>query len=178
MRLRCFVDETLVMATARYAGPADADAVEAVWTAVAAEGEWIGAEFPLRPGWGDRFWAALTAPESSWFVAEVGGHVVGGVFVQNTHGVAHLGMAVLESNRGAGLGRSLLNAAVGWARDRGCHKVTLEVWPHNTRARRLYESGGFADEGYLKRHYRRKNGALWDAVVMALILDNDSPGRP
>jgi RimJ/RimL family protein N-acetyltransferase len=56
--------------------------------------------------------------------------------------------------------------------------MTLEVWPHNARARRLYQSAGFAEEGHLKRHYRRRNGALWDAVVMALILDNDSPGRP
>ena len=45
------------------------------------------------------------------------------------------------------------------------------MWPHNARGRRLYESGGFGDEGYLQRHYRRKSGALWDAVVMALILD-------
>jgi RimJ/RimL family protein N-acetyltransferase len=86
-------------------------------------------------------------------------------------------MAIVEDHRGAGLGRSLLTAAVDWARDRGCHKVTLEVWPHNTRARQLYQSAGFADEGYLRRHYRRKSGALWDAVVMAVILDKDSPGR-
>jgi RimJ/RimL family protein N-acetyltransferase len=87
-------------------------------------------------------------------------------------------MAIVEGHRGVGLGRSLLDAAVGWARDRKCHKVALEVWPHNTRARRLYESAGFADEGYLTRHYRRKNAALWDVVVMGLILDQESPGRP
>jgi ribosomal protein S18 acetylase RimI-like enzyme len=177
-RVRCFVDETLAMATVRDAVPADADAVEAVWAAVAAEGEWLGAELPLHPGWVDRFRAALTAGESAWFVAEAGGLVVGGVFVHETRGVAHLGMAVLDKDRGGGLGRSLLDAAVGWARDHGCHKVALEVWPHNTRAHRLYESRGFADEGYLRRHYRRSSGALWDAVVMALILDRDSPGRP
>jgi len=46
------------------------------------------------------------------------------------------------------------------------------------RARRLYERAGFLDEGYLTRHYRRRSGALWDAVVMSLILDEHSPGRP
>jgi ribosomal protein S18 acetylase RimI-like enzyme len=144
---------------------------------VAAEGEWIGTKLPRQPGWGDRFRAALAAPESSWS-AEVDGYVVGGVFVHEERGFAHLGMAILEGYRGVGLGRILLTAAVDWARNRGCHKVTLEVWPHNARARRLYRSAGFAEEGHLKRHYRRRNGALWDAVVMALILDNDSPGRP
>lgn len=166
------------MGTVRPAAPADAAAVEAVWAAVAAEGEWIGTELPLHPGWGHRFLAALAAPESIWFIADQGGQVVGGVFVQADRGVAHLGMAVVEDHRGAGHGRSLLNAAVGWARECGCHKLTLEVWPHNIRARRLYQNAGFADEGYLKRHYRRTNGALWDAVIMSLILDNDSPGRP
>lgn len=137
---RCFVEETLVTATMRDAGPVDTDAVEAARAAVAAEGEWIGAELPLRTGWGDRFRARSTAPESSWFVAEVGGHVVGGVFVQDTHGVAQLEMAVLESNRGAGLGRSLLNAAVGWARDRGCYKVTPRgVAPQHPRPPALRE---------------------------------------
>jgi RimJ/RimL family protein N-acetyltransferase len=166
------------VAEVREAVPGDAEAVKAVWAQVAAEGEWIGTELPLQPGWGDQFRAALAAPESSWSVAEVDGYVVGGVFVHEERGLAHLGMAILEGYRGVGLGRILLTAAVDWARNRGCHKVTLEVWPHNARARRLYQSAGFAEEGHLKRHYRRRNGALWDAVVMALILDNDSPGRP
>jgi hypothetical protein len=36
------------MGTVRPAVPADAAAVEAVWAAVAAEGEWIGTELRLR----------------------------------------------------------------------------------------------------------------------------------
>lgn len=155
----------------------DEAAVERVWAEVAAEGEWIGAEAPLRAGWGERFREALAAPESCWFVADEDGRVVGGVFVEEQIGIAHLGMAIVEGHRGAGLGRRLLDAAVGWARERGCHKVGLEVWPHNTRARRLYERAGFVEEGYLRRHYRRRNGELWDAVVMGLILDDASPGR-
>jgi RimJ/RimL family protein N-acetyltransferase len=162
----------------RPAAVEDAAAAEVVWAAVAGEGEWIGTELPLHPGWGDRFRAAVSGEDATWFVADRDGDVVGGVFVQAERGVAHLGMAITDGHRGAGLGRALLDAAVGWARARGCHKVTLEVWPHNTRARRLYEAAGFADEGHLKRHYRRKSGALWDAVVMSLILDQESPGRP
>jgi len=89
MRLRCVADETPVVGTVRPAVPADAAAVEAVWAAVAAEGEWIGTELPLDPNWRDRFMAALAAQESSWFVADLGGQVVGGVFVQGVGGVAH-----------------------------------------------------------------------------------------
>jgi RimJ/RimL family protein N-acetyltransferase len=56
--------------------------------------------------------------------------------------------------------------------------VALQVWPHNHAARALYRRFGFADEGLLRRHYRRRNGELWDAVVMGLVLDESSPGSP
>jgi RimJ/RimL family protein N-acetyltransferase len=35
---------------------------------------------------------------------------------------------------------------------------------------------GFVEEGYLRRHYRRRNGQLCDAVMMALVLDETSSG--
>jgi RimJ/RimL family protein N-acetyltransferase len=65
---------------------------------------------------------------------------------------------------------------MGWARRSGAHKVALQVWPHNVAARRLYEKHGFVQEGLLRRHYRRRNGELWDAVVMGMVLDEESPG--
>ena len=64
------------------------------------------------------------------------------------------------------------------ARDLGAHKVALQVWPHNEAARRLYLRHGFVEEGLLRRHYPRRNGELWDAVIMGLILDETSPGSP
>lgn len=162
----------------RQANTDDAQPVERVWAEVAAEGEWIATEAPLRTDWADRFRSVVDADDSTWFVAEVNSDVVGGLFVREELGLAHIGMAIVGQHRGVGLGRLLLNHGVEWASSRGCHKVTLEVWPHNARARRLYESAGFVEEGYLRRHYRRRSGALWDAVSMALVLDTVSPGRP
>ena len=92
------------------------------------------------------------------------------------YGVAHLGMAVADGWRGRGVGRALLGAAIDWARDAGAHKVELQCWPHNDAAIRLYEGMGFVREGYLRRHYPRKTGELWDAVVMGLVLDEETPG--
>ena len=157
----------------------DAASVEFVWAEVAAEGEWIGTELPLRPGWQDRYREAIGSPDTVWFVAESDpDDVVGGIFVHDQGGLAHLGMAILDGHRDQGLGRQLLDAAVQWARDKRCHKMTLEVWPHNERARRLYERAGFVAEGHLHRHYRRNSGALWDAIAMGLVLDHEAPGRP
>jgi hypothetical protein len=32
------------------------------------------------------------------------------------------------------------------------------------------------EEGRLRRHYPRRNGELWDAIVMGLVLDEERPG--
>lgn len=153
-----------------------ASEVMAVWESVGAEGKWIGTEPPLRPGWRDRYRASLVDPASAWFVALDAGRVVGALSVRHSAGVAALGMAIIDSHRGQGIGRVLLDCAVGWAREQDCHKVNLEVWPHNERARRLYRAAGFAEEGIRRREHRRRNGELWDSVAMGLVLDTSSPG--
>src|SRR6266540_1152370 len=86
------------------------------------------------------------------------------------YGVADLGMLVSEGWRGRGVGSALLRAGIEWARGAGAHKVALQVWPHNAAALALYEKFGFQREGLLRGHYRRRNGELWDAIVMGLPL--------
>ena len=51
---------------------------------------------------------------------------------------------VLSALRGKGVGRSLLEAIEGKARELGCCKLTLEVMDNNHRALRIYEAAGFA----------------------------------
>jgi len=86
------------------------------------------------------------------------------------YGVADLGMMVAKDARGQGVGSALLEAGVSWAREVGAHKVALQVWPHNEAALGLYRKFGFEQEGLLRRHYRRRKGELWDAVIMGLSL--------
>jgi RimJ/RimL family protein N-acetyltransferase len=159
----------------------DVDAALAVFAAVAAEGLWLGAEGGFDVGERRARWLAdLDDPSRRAFVA-VGtdGPVVGNAFVALApYGVADIGMAVADGWRGRGLGARLLAALVEAARDLGAHKVALQVWPHNTRAIRLYRAHGFVEEGRLRRHYRRRDGELWDAVLMGLVLDRTTPGSP
>jgi len=79
------------------------------------------------------------------------------------YGVADIGMPVVEAWRGRGIGKLLLASAIQWAADAGAHKMALEVWPHNEAAIRLYRGAGFVEEGRKVRHYRRRNGDLWDS---------------
>jgi putative acetyltransferase len=167
--------------TVRRAGESDYDEWFALFAAVAAEGRWLGSELPLdQAAYRRRYLDALVDPDRPGipFVAEAGGRHVGQLFLTNRAGIGDIGMAVDAAWRGQGVGSALLAAAVEWARAHDLHKLALQVWPHNVAAQRLYEKFGFVAEGRLRRQYRRRNGELWDAVVMGLVLDETSPGSP
>lgn len=57
-------------------------------------------------------------------------------------------LAVIPSHRGRGVGRRLLEAAEGKARELGCCKLTLEVLENNRAAVHLYRAAGFAQATY------------------------------
>ncbi|HEX3538801.1 MAG TPA: GNAT family protein [Acidimicrobiales bacterium] len=168
----------------RPAVEADFDAWFAIFRAVAAEGRWIGRELPIdKEEQRERFVAAfLDGDEPDQLalalLAEVDGQAVGHLGLRSRRGLGDLGMAVLEGWRGRGVGAALMAAAVDWARVQGLHKVSLQLWPHNVAALRLYQKFGFQEEGRLVRQYRRRNGELWDAIVMGLVLDTTSPSSP
>ena len=159
--------------TVRPATLADVDAVVAMLVEVAGEGRWIATEAPVDVEQRRRRMVEdVEREEAIVLVAEVGGQVVGelGLYLAR-YGVADLGMAVAPGWRGRGIGSALLAEAIDRAGKAGAHKIALQVWPHNTAAIALYERFGFQREGYLTRHYRRRSGELWDAVVMGLRLD-------
>jgi ribosomal protein S18 acetylase RimI-like enzyme len=85
-------------------------------------------------------------------------------------GQGEIGMLVERGHRGRGAGSALLDAAIGLAREQGLHKLSLEVFAHNTAAIALYRKYGFAEEGRRARHYRRASGELWDSIIMGLAL--------
>jgi putative acetyltransferase len=159
----------------------DLDAMLDLFETVVVEGRWLGAEPPVdRDGHRQRLLDRLdpTGP-AEVLVADAGGLVVGQVGLELApYNVASMAMFVHPGWRRRGVGNTLVRAAVAWSRQRGAHKLSLQVWPHNVGARQLYRRHGFVEEGLLHRHYRRRNGELWDAVVMGLVLDHASPGGP
>lgn len=167
--------------TVRAAVPDDLEALIQLRIDVAREGVWIGAELPLdEEGDRRRFLETIEGQDgrtAAMFVAEIDGEVVGSLAMHNPIGIAHLGMNVAHGHRGKGVGVALMDAAVAWAREAGAHKMDLDMWPWNRAARALYERFGFVEEGYRRRQYRRKDGSLWDAVEMGLVLDHESPGH-
>ena len=151
------------------------DVVQQIWD-VATEARWLGTEVPFdRDVRRSRLDALLTGSSSTLLVADTskagGPGLVGHISVAIApYGVADIGMLIIAGWRGLGLGKSLLDAAIEWSTAAGAHKMALEVWPHNSSALELYRRAGFVEEGRKRRHYRRRNGEIWDAVLMGRPL--------
>lgn len=154
--------------------------VEHTW-AVAAEGRWTGVETPFdREARRARLDALRAGPMSAVLVADTaaagGPGIVGYISIEiASYGVADIGMLVIAGWRGRGVGAAMLDAAIEWASAAGAHKMALEVWPHNSAAIELYRRAGFVEEGRKHRHYRRRNGEIWDAVLMGRPLPGTGP---
>jgi RimJ/RimL family protein N-acetyltransferase len=150
-----------------------------LFNAVAAEQKWIGTEGPLeRESSREAFDRYVSSEDRTTLLAEAEGRLVGFLGIDVRRGLVEIGMMVDAAWRGRGVGSALLVTCISWASERHCHKIALQVWPHNEAARSLYLKFGFVEEAVLHRHYRRKNGQLWDAIGMGLVLDRESPACP
>ncbi|MFI5230677.1 MAG: ribosomal protein S18-alanine N-acetyltransferase [Gemmatimonadales bacterium] len=76
-------------------------------------------------------------------------------------------LAVAPEGWGRGIGRALLDAALGEGLRRGTAGMYLEVRETNERARGLYRSRGFEEIGRRRRYYRRP---VEDAIVLRRTL--------
>ena len=88
----------------------------------------------------------------------------------STRHVATLGMFVVSSHRGRGVGAALMGEAIRWAREFGIERVELSVYPHNDAALGLYRKFGFVQEGRLVRRSKKSYG-YEDEILMAVRLE-------
>jgi ribosomal protein S18 acetylase RimI-like enzyme len=92
-------------------------------------------------------------PNDHFFLAEEAGVRVGFLHLQvqpdffTGAPACHISdLAVATGQDGRGIGRTLLAHAETWSRANRCKRLTLAVFPGNTRARKLYERAGFVPE--------------------------------
>ena len=83
-------------------------------------------------------------------------------------------MLVAATHRRRGIGRALLEEAIGWARANGKAALTLRVFPDNDAARALYFAAGFVDKTVLHGAIARRDGEALDAIVMRRAVTDDS----
>jgi RimJ/RimL family protein N-acetyltransferase len=75
----------------------------------------------------------------------------------------------VAAGRDRGLGTEAIRLIVGYGFEKlGLHRISLEVYAHNPRARHVYEKVGFVAEGVLRQALR--DGDDWiDATVMSIL---------
>jgi diamine N-acetyltransferase len=84
---------------------------------------------------------------------------------------------IVISDEGKGYGRRALRMVKRLAfADCAAHRLWLDVFEHNLRARRLYASEGFVIDGLLRECYRRGDGSF-DSLLVMSILDRECLAR-
>jgi ribosomal-protein-alanine N-acetyltransferase len=131
----------------------------------------------LPEHYSDYFYESLLAelPEA-FLVAEINGKLVGYIMCKIEYGFSNfkklgfvkkghvVSVAVLEEHRKKGIGRALVEEAIGGAKIKKADELYLEVRCSNNEAVRLYEKIGFIIKQRIKAYYRDGE----DAYLMAI----------
>jgi L-amino acid N-acyltransferase YncA len=150
--------------TVRFARASDGRAMAELFAAVAEERDGIATEPPVDVR---QRTAQFARGADATLVAVAGGQIIGLLYVEvSRFGFGEVSMLVDRGWRGRGVGSALLLGAIDWARDHGLHKLSLEVFAHNSSAIALYRKSGFVEEGRRLRQFRRASGELWDSIIM------------
>ncbi|HET9977892.1 MAG TPA: GNAT family N-acetyltransferase [Burkholderiaceae bacterium] len=142
--------------------------------AVARERRWLAQTKALPLERIEGFVRDSVATDAVQFVALDGETVVGwaDILPAWADAVKHcgaLGMGLLASHRGRGLGERLLRACLAKAQAQGLTRIELQVRADNAAAIRLYERVGFTHEA-VQRQAMRFDGVHYDALQMSLLL--------
>ena len=121
----------------------------------------------LPQPWSEAVWREeIAGAFGLYLVLEERGELSGFVGVKRVADEAHvMTLAVRPAGRRRGLGRALVDAALGSPALAGVSRVHLEVRPSNGAARALYASLGFVETGVRRNYYGDE-----DALLMTLDL--------
>ncbi|UCH34926.1 MAG: GNAT family N-acetyltransferase [Armatimonadota bacterium] len=125
----------------------------------------------------EREWFAhISSPECKELVLAIeaeGRHIGGtGLHLRGDEQSAMFGIHIGEKSywgKGYGTAATREMLRMGFA-ERGLHRIQLETWAHNVRARRCYGKCGFRYEG-LRRRAILKAGEWIDVVTMAILRE-------
>jgi RimJ/RimL family protein N-acetyltransferase len=101
-----------------------------------------------------------------------GGACVGEVVLNEWdphNGSCNFRILLVAAGRNRGLGTEAIRLVVGYGFEQlRLHRISLEVYSHNPRARRAYEKAGFVAEGVLRQVLRDGDGWV-DSTVMSIL---------
>ncbi len=160
----------------RRSAPDDAAAVMRIMADPLVQANLLQMPYPSEAAWRQRLLedGQLGKPDVL-LLAEVDGQVVGSAGLHpittqlRRRHAAHLGISVMASHHGQGVGSALMKAlcdyADQWAQ---VSRIELTVFADNQRAISLYERFGFVHEGR-HRAYAMRAGRFEDVLCMARL---------
>jgi ribosomal protein S18 acetylase RimI-like enzyme len=142
----------------RSAHSRDLDRVVALWIALTEHHGYRDPLFALRPDADAEIHRLLAArlhdPEAAIFVYERDGALLGFCTVRIDHAPPILvevqraeitDLMVIEGERRRGVGRALVERALGWMEERGIERCEIRVASHNAEGQHFWRSVGFDD---------------------------------
>ena len=94
--------------------------------------------------------------------------IFGGSLLRTRH-VGQLEIYLAADFRGLGLGKILMDTVLLWAkRNRKIQKVSLSVFPDNTKAVSLYTKLGFIKEARLRGEFLEEDNRVRDKLIMSI----------
>ena len=163
------VSEHLVMRTA---GPADAEAISAIYNAAIVE---RGSTFETNRRSARDFTERIAAERFPFLVAESNGEVIGwaGVVSYSDRpcyaGIGECSVYVAVESRGRGVGTALTEALAAEAERNDFHKLIGKLFTDNAESIRLFERCGFSSVGTHRRH-GQLDGEWRDVLVVERLL--------
>lgn len=156
----------------RHSEPADIPAIKALYAEPSCYAGTLQQPFASEQLWQQRLkepvpnFVSLVAVENETLLGQLGMEIF--TNPRRKH-VANIGMAVSEKQRGKGVGKALLLAAIDMAEKwQAVTRIELEVYTDNPAAIQLYQNCGFITEGTAK-NYAFRNGEYVDVHLMARI---------
>ena len=115
----------------------------------------------------------MQGPGAVVFAGEAADGPLGFVLLRRLAGEAEIiTLAVRPDRRRCGVGRALVQAAVGAAAASHAEVMWLEVAVDNEAAIALYHCAGFETVGRRPRYYANGGGEATDALVMRHVLNS------
>jgi L-amino acid N-acyltransferase YncA len=162
--------------TIRDAQPPDAEAIARIYNQGIEE---RAATFETQPRTAQDMAVKLTDRERyPVLVATEGDAVIGWAGLSTYRaracysGIAEFSIYLDQAARNRGVGRRLLTALVGAARDRGYWKLVSRVFAFNTASRALCKACGFREVGIYEKHGQLDGQWLDVVIVERLIPEN------
>ena len=96
----------------------------------------------------DALYELFQKPGSIYYVAELNGELIGGAGIYPSEGLPEgtcelVKMYLLPKARGLGLGKTLIDKVLAYAKENGYKNVYIETMPELKQAMKVYEKFGF-----------------------------------